>query len=251
MKDFYERPDVVRKYGQVGLTAAEAALARRFFPRGSVRSSTSEPAAGRTAIALAQQGYDVTGVDLSSSMIEQARAEAARVHVDARFVEGDAVALPFEDACFDGALFAGNGIGHLELDGMRRCARELARVLRPGGCLVVSARSPYAMNRLLPGLIVRRLIGSGRLGRDESLSDGVFVHRPSLRTLARIFSDAGFIVDGITSHRAAAAERDAGVLTPWVGGQFFVVAHRGAASAYRLSGLQSGDSVVRRPSVAA
>ena len=184
---------------------------------------------GRTAIALAQQGYHVTGVDLSAGMIEQARAEAARADVDARFVEGDAVALPFEDDCFDGALFAGNGIGHLELDGMRRCAGELARVLRPGGCLVVSARSPYAMNRLLPGLIVRRLIG-GRLGRDESLSDGVYVHRPSLRTLARIFSEAGFIVAGITSHRAAAAERDAGVLTPWVGGQFFVVAHRGAAT---------------------
>ena len=229
VKDFYERPDVVRKYGQVGLTAAEAALARRFFPR---EASVLDVGAGcgRTAIALAQQGYDVTGVDLSSSMIDQARAEAARVHVDARFVQGDAVALPFEDACFDGALFAGNGIGHLELDGMRRCAGELARVLRPGGCLVVSARSPYAMNRLLPGLIVRRLIGRGRLGRDESLSDGVFVHRPSLRTLARIFSDAGFVIAGITSHRAAAAERNAGVLTPWVGGQFFVVAHRGAAS---------------------
>jgi ubiquinone/menaquinone biosynthesis C-methylase UbiE len=223
VKDFYERPEVVRKYGQVGLTAAEAALARRFFPRDASVLDVGA-GAGRTAIALAQLGYDVTGVDVSASMIEQARAEAARVDVDARFVEGDAMALPFEDACFDGALFAGNGIGHLELDGMRRCARELARVLRPGGCLVVSARSPYAMNRLLPGLLVRRLIGSGRLGRDESLSEGVFVHRPSLRTLARIFSDAGFVVAGITSHRAAAAEREAGVLTPWVGGQFFIVA---------------------------
>ena len=144
--------------------------------------------------------------------------------------KGTLQAPPFDAASFDGALFAGNGIGHLELDGMRRCARELARVLRPGGCLVVSARSPYAMNRLLPGLVVQKLIGGGGLGRDESLSDGVFVHRPSLRTLTRIFSDAGFIVAGITSHRAAAAERDAGVLTPWVGGQFFVVAHRGATS---------------------
>jgi ubiquinone/menaquinone biosynthesis C-methylase UbiE len=229
VKDFYERPDVVRKYGRIGLTAAEAALARRFFPLGASVLDVGA-GGGRTAIALAQQGYDVTGLDLSSSMIEQARAEAVRANVGARFVEGDAVAMPFEDASFDGALFAGNGIGHLELDGMRRCARELARVLRPGGCLVVSARSPYAMNRLLPGLIVRRLIGAGRFGRDESLSDGVFVHRPSLRTLARIFTDAGFIVAGITSHRAAAADRDAGVLTPWVGGQFFLVAHRGGAT---------------------
>ena len=228
MKDFYERPDVVRRYSQVGLTAAEAALARRFFPRATSVLDVGA-GGGRTAIALAQQGYHVTGVDLSSSMIEQARAEAERAGVDARFVEGDAVALPFDDRCFDEALFAGNGIGHLELDGMRRCARELARVLRPGGCLVVSARSPYAMNRLLPGLIVRRLIGSGGLGRDESLSDGVFVHRPSLRTLTRIFSEAGFLVSAITSYRAAAAERDAGVFTPWVGGQFFLVAHRRAA----------------------
>ena len=227
VKAFYERPEVVRRYGQVGLSAAEAALARRFFPPAASVLDVGS-GCGRTAIALAQQGYDVTGVDLSAGMVERARAEAARVEVDARFVEGDAVALPFEDAHFDGALFAGNGIGHLELDGMRRCARELARVLRPGGCLVVSARSPYAMNRLLPGLVARKLLGGGGgLGRDESLSDGCFVHRPSLRTLARLFGDAGFIVAGITSYRAAAADRDAGPLTPWVGGQFFLVALRG------------------------
>jgi ubiquinone/menaquinone biosynthesis C-methylase UbiE len=224
VKDFYERPEVVRQYAEVGLTAAEAGLTERFFPPGASILDVGS-GGGRTAIALAQGGYRVTGLDLSAPMVEQAQREASRAKVKARFVVGDAVALPFAAQSFDAALFAGNGIGHLEPADKARCMRELARVLKPGGCVIISARTPYALNNLLPGLLVRRLTRGGRLECDESRSDGVYVHRPSLRAYARLNREAGFVIASITSHRAAAAARDPGRLTAWVGGQFFLIGH--------------------------
>ena len=224
VKDFYERPEIVRIYAQVGFTAAEGALVRRFFPRGASVLDVGS-GAGRSAIALAQEGYQVTGVDLSAAMVEQAEREAERANVEARFVVGDAVALPFAAASFDAALFAGNGIGHLEPEGKLRCLRELARVLTPGGCAIISTRTPYALNSLLPGHLARRLVNTLPAGRDETWSAGVYVHNPSLRTHARLLRQAGFMISSTTSHRAAAAGRDPGPLTLWLGGQFFFVGH--------------------------
>jgi len=211
-------------YSEVGLTAPEAALVRRFFPAG-VSVLDIGTGAGRAAIALAKQGFRVTGVDLSAAMVECARRQSARANVPAEFVEGDAEALPFAGASFDAVLFAGNGIGHLDVEGQRRCAQELARVLRPFGCVIISARTPYALNTLLPGLVIRSLRCGSRLGRDESYANGVYVHRPSLQALARLFRQASFDVDAVMPHRAAAADRTAGPLTRWLGGQFFLVAH--------------------------
>jgi SAM-dependent methyltransferase len=224
VKSFYERPEIVEMYSEVGLTAPEEALVRRFFPAGMSVLDVAT-GGGRAAIALAQQGFRVTGIDLSPAMVEQARRQTTRANVHAEFVEGDAEALPFDDASFDAALFAGNSIGHLDADGMRRCAQELARVLRPLGRVIISARTPYAVNSLLPGLVMRSLRRDSRLSRDECFSKGIYVHRPSLPALARLFRQANFEVDAVTSHRAAAADRDPGLLTRWIGGQFFLIAH--------------------------
>jgi demethylmenaquinone methyltransferase/2-methoxy-6-polyprenyl-1,4-benzoquinol methylase len=63
-------------------------------------------------------------------MLERARAKAPELE----WVEGDALALPFEDATFDAAT-VGFGVRNLaELD---RGLRELRRVLRPGGRLAI------------------------------------------------------------------------------------------------------------------
>lgn len=216
-------------YSKVGLTAPEAALIRRFFPTGASVLDVGT-GGGRAAIALAQQGYSVAGVDVSPAMVEQALRQAMDADVDVEFVVGDAEALPFDDASFDAALIAGNSIGHLDPDGMRRCAQELARVLRPSGRVIISARTPYAVNGLLPGLVLRSLRRGRRLGRDETFSNGIYVHRPSLQALTRLFCQASFEVDAVTSYRAAAVDRDPGPLTRWIGGQFFLIAHLGASA---------------------
>jgi SAM-dependent methyltransferase len=95
--------------------------------------------AGQIAIPAAHAGVRVTGVDIASNLIEQARARAKAEGVDARFEEGDAEALPYEDGSFDlvvsliGAMFAPRP---------ERVAVEFVRVCRPGGRIVMGNWTP-------------------------------------------------------------------------------------------------------------
>jgi SAM-dependent methyltransferase len=54
-----------------------------------------------------------------------------------RFMQAGAQALPFADACFDGALML-KSLHHVPVPLMDRALEEIARVLRPGGWLYVS-----------------------------------------------------------------------------------------------------------------
>src|SRR6188472_1529850 len=69
---------------------------------------------GNAALAAARRGCQVVGIDYVPALLERARRRADAEGVDAAFVDGDAEALPFEDASFDvvssvfGAMFAPN-----------------------------------------------------------------------------------------------------------------------------------------------
>ena len=95
--------------------------------------------AGQTAIPMSRAGAKVTGVDLATNLIEQARARARAENLDARFDEGDAEMLPYDDGSFDivvsliGAMFAPRP----EL-----VAAELKRVCRPGGKIIMGNWTP-------------------------------------------------------------------------------------------------------------
>src|SRR5215467_1709459 len=84
---------------------------------------------GQLALWAARDGVDVTGVDIAPNLVRRAQARAKAEGLKAHFAEGDAEALPFEDATFDvvtsliGAMFAPRP----EL-----VARELLRVCSPG-----------------------------------------------------------------------------------------------------------------------
>src|SRR5215211_3381981 len=53
--------------------------------------------AGQIAIPMSRAGAKVTGVDIATNLIEQARARAQAENLDARFEEGDAEMLPYAD----------------------------------------------------------------------------------------------------------------------------------------------------------
>jgi SAM-dependent methyltransferase len=113
---------------------ALAERVRRFLdPRGDERALDSGSGAGALAFALAPLVREVVGVDLVPELLEQARARAA-AFPNVSFVEGDANALPFEDASFDLAatLRTLHHIARPELT-----VAELVRVTRPGGRLLV------------------------------------------------------------------------------------------------------------------
>jgi SAM-dependent methyltransferase len=109
---------------------------------------------GNAAIAAARRGARVTGLDLTPELLEAAKARAASEGVEIAFLQGDAEALPFEDASFDrvtsvfGAMFAPD---------QERAAAELLRVCRPGGVVAVAAWTPEGMNGQLFATIGRHM----------------------------------------------------------------------------------------------
>lgn len=90
---------------------------------------------GRHAAYLAGLGGDVAGVDQSPSMLEVACAKAPTVD----FRDGDIRALPFAEGSFDLAVIS---LALCHLDDPAAAIRELARVLRVGGSLVISEPHP-------------------------------------------------------------------------------------------------------------
>ncbi|HEY6834865.1 MAG TPA: bifunctional demethylmenaquinone methyltransferase/2-methoxy-6-polyprenyl-1,4-benzoquinol methylase UbiE [Gaiellaceae bacterium] len=81
---------------------------------------------GDLAVACVRAGGRVTGLDFSERMLERARRKSGEIE----WVQGDALALPFEDDSFDAATV---GFGVRNLEDLERGLAEMARVLRPGG----------------------------------------------------------------------------------------------------------------------
>ncbi len=98
---------------------------------------------GMAAVVLARRGAKVMAFDLSPGYLIEARQRASANGVTVEFVQADAHRLPFDDASF--SRIWGNAILH-HLD-LRIAARELRRVLQPGGIAVFC--EPWGANPLL------------------------------------------------------------------------------------------------------
>src|SRR6266550_7990403 len=128
-------------FGQIAKhieTGAEDFIARLALKPG-VRVLDVACGSGNLAIPAARVGAIVTGVDIATNLLEQARARADSEALPIQFDEGDAENLPYGDAAFDlvvsmfGAMFAPRP----EL-----VAAELVRVCRPGGRIAMANWTP-------------------------------------------------------------------------------------------------------------
>lgn len=94
---------------------------------------------GNLAVIAARRGCVVTGVDIATNLIEQARRRAAAENLRVDFIEGDAEALPLPDDQFDlvvsmfGVMFAPRP---------DMITAELLRVTKPGGRLALANWTP-------------------------------------------------------------------------------------------------------------
>jgi ubiquinone/menaquinone biosynthesis C-methylase UbiE len=88
------------------------------------------PGPGYLAIELARLGLSVSAIDISRSFVRIGAENAARAGVTVDFRQGDAAALPFDDATFDAAVCRAAFKNFADPQG---AINEMRRVLRPGG----------------------------------------------------------------------------------------------------------------------
>ncbi len=88
---------------------------------------------GFIALLLAELGHEVTGIDISTGMLEVAKRKAAEMGVEVEFRIGDAEDLPFDDETFDAVVSR-----HLlwTLTDPRKAVEEWKRVVKRGGKVV-------------------------------------------------------------------------------------------------------------------
>lgn len=99
-----------------------------------------------------EEGVRLTGIDLSAEMLERARARAAELGRGVELREANAHELPFADAAFDTVVCT---FSLCAIPGHARAVREMNRVLRPGGLLVLA---DHIAGTAWPVRVVQRLI---------------------------------------------------------------------------------------------
>jgi ubiquinone/menaquinone biosynthesis C-methylase UbiE len=130
--EYYDRTRALPKEAHdqvIGIVAAEL--------RGRGETLEIGVGTGRVGLDLASSGIPLIGLDLSLPMLLRLRENAGDAAVP--IVQGDALALPFDDDAFGAAL--ASHVFHLIADYPRALA-ELVRVVRPGGCVLASRGSP-------------------------------------------------------------------------------------------------------------
>jgi SAM-dependent methyltransferase len=152
----YEDPRVIARYTTVGLWPAEEILILEYVPDDALVLDLG-CGAGRTTVALAELGLRVHGIDISPKMVDIARRQAEFAQVEVDYSVMDTMDLAFPDNSFEVAFYSYNGIELIPgIGGKLRVLAEVWRVLRPGGRLIFSSHSFFALNRFLPG----RLLGA-------------------------------------------------------------------------------------------
>jgi demethylmenaquinone methyltransferase/2-methoxy-6-polyprenyl-1,4-benzoquinol methylase len=148
-------------------------------------------------VARRRPGIEVTGLDFVQKMLDIGLEKVIRKGLQdrIRFINGDAMNLPFPDDTFDTATIA---FGMRNIPDRRGAIKEMMRVVRPGGkVLVLEMTFPrnlkmrrffdWYLNRVIP------LLGSvitGNLSAYKYLSDSIhnFIHPDELK---KIFEDVG------------------------------------------------------------
>jgi len=144
---------------------------------------------GNAALAAARRWCRVTGLDYVPELLRRAGDRARAEGLALELVEGDAERLPFADASFDAGL---STFGIMFAPDQERAAREIRRVVKPGGKIGLASWTPA-------GAIGQMLVTVGRhvpppagvaspiyWGTDERIEQ-LFAGVRSIRTTKQLF----------------------------------------------------------------
>lgn len=142
-QQLYAKGEVVAYYAEADwIFPAERYLFSKYVPDGAHLLDVGV-GGGRTTPLLSARAKRYLGIDYSEAMV----AECRKRFPDLEFMVADATNLQrIADASFDIAIFSFNGIDYIPSDEARiECLRELARVTRANGHVIISSHNARAL----------------------------------------------------------------------------------------------------------
>ncbi|MCA6213398.1 class I SAM-dependent methyltransferase [Thermococcus bergensis] len=139
-KEYYRKfkayTDIDSKEYQRRLEELEPHLLRFLKEKGKVLDLAC--GVGGFSFLLEEYGFEVVGIDIDDEMIKKAREYAKEKNSKVEFIVGDARKLPFEDETFDYILLLGNTILHFSPRELSEVFKEVKRVLKKDGLLLIN-----------------------------------------------------------------------------------------------------------------
>lgn len=109
---------------------------------------------GNVAVAAAQAGASVVGVDITDACFDEAEARAEQAGAKVELKLGDAEQLPVDDAAFD---VVASSFGAIFAPRHQVVAAEFVRVSRPGGTIAFTAWTPGGTSDRTFSVLTERL----------------------------------------------------------------------------------------------
>ena len=148
-----ERFDEMLTYADRKLKRWETEVAAMFPAKASVLDIGCGK--GREAFCLHDMGFGVTGLDISETCIEAARATAKAHGLDMAFVVSNGRDLPFAEAAFDVVIIWAQTFGlFAEEESRQHMLGECQRVLKRGGLLSFSTHDRAYLQAHYPAFLV-------------------------------------------------------------------------------------------------
>ena len=145
---------------------------------------------GRLSIELGRRGFQLTGVDLASEFIDEAKTKSTAAGVAVDFQERDMRDLPWT-AEFDGAFCFGNSFGYLDDQANADFLKSLSQSLKPGARFILDA--PAVAECMLPAFQPNHSI--------ELAGINVSIEHRYDHESARMFNDFTFSRNGVEDYR--------------------------------------------------
>ena len=203
-RDFGAKEDVVEVYGRIfpsySRSEINPAISRilKNMPRGTLLDFPA--GSGSLAWRLQNEGFAVTAADVAPEAFENPEIEIVRADLNRTF--------PFKSDRFDYACFV-EGPEHVE--NVFQCLREFARILKPGGMLVVSLpnysnlqnRIKQFLNGVIEPVVSYESLKSDYVGNEFM----IHINRLPYPMMRMALEFAGFKIESVHEDKPKAKQR--------------------------------------------